>query len=124
MHGLCLGGGIDIIASCDVRYASDDAVFSIKVRLTSLLSSPSQTELTSPSRTQEVDVGLAADVGSLQRLPKETGNASLLYELALTARNFGAEEASKLGLVSRIVKGGKQGVREAALETAKIIASA
>lgn len=70
-----------------------------------------------------MDVGLAADVGSLQRLPKVTSGGSLLYELALSARNFGAADAEKLGLVSKVVPGGRQGVLDAALEMAKLIAS-
>lgn len=76
-------------------------------------------------REQEVDIGLAADIGSLQRLPRVTGNASLLYELALTARNFGPKEAVELGLVSRVVpEGGAPGekVREEAVRLAKVIA--
>lgn len=48
-------------------------------------------------------MGLAADVGTLQRLPKIVGNESVVRELCFTGRNFGAEEALKLGLVSRIV---------------------
>jgi len=44
----------------------------------------------------------ALSTNSLARLPKITGNASLLYELALTARTFGADEALKLGLVSKV----------------------
>lgn len=71
---------------------------------------------------QEVDVGLAADVGSLQRLPWKTGNDSYLRELALTARNFGCDEAEKLGLISKAVEGGRQGVIDAAVEVAKDIA--
>ncbi|SCZ90502.1 BZ3500_MvSof-1268-A1-R1_Chr9g10858 [Microbotryum saponariae] len=101
VHGVCLGGGIDIIVSADIRYAAEGSTFSIK----------------------EVDVGLAADVGSLQRLPKTTASASLLNELALTARNFGPQEAYQLGLVSKVVPGGKEGVLKAALDTAKVIAS-
>ncbi|GAA6064711.1 hypothetical protein JCM10212_001616, partial [Sporobolomyces blumeae] len=107
-HGICLGAGIDLISACDVRYCSDKTVFSIK----------------------EVDIGLAADVGSLQRLPKTTGNSSLLYELALTARNFGPSEAVQLGLVSKVVaqatqpgRGARQDVLEEALRTAELIAS-
>lgn len=67
-------------------------------------------------------MGLAADVGSLQRLPRQTASSSLLYELALTARNFGPAEALTLGLVSKVVPGGREGVLTAALATAKIIA--
>ncbi|KAL8280773.1 hypothetical protein RQP46_006777 [Phenoliferia psychrophenolica] len=106
VHGVSFGAGLDIIAACDVRYAATDSNFSIKVRI-----------------TYEVDVGLAADVGSLQRLPSKVASDSLLRELALTARNFGALEAEKLGLVSRVVEGGRAEVLAAALETATIIAS-
>ncbi|GAA5981435.1 hypothetical protein JCM11641_004762 [Rhodosporidiobolus odoratus] len=101
VHGLCLGAGVDVAAACDVRLCSSDAVFAIK----------------------EVDIGLAADVGSLQRLPKVTSNGSQLTELALTARNFGAQEAEKLGLVSRVVQGGREEVLDAALILAKVIAA-
>ncbi|GAA6005813.1 hypothetical protein JCM10207_007238 [Rhodosporidiobolus poonsookiae] len=101
VHGLCLGAGIDLMSACDVRYCASNSVFSIK----------------------EVDIGLAADIGSLQRLPKTTANASLLYELALTARNFSPAEAVTLGLVSRVVEGEREGVVGAAVETAKVIAS-
>ncbi|KAL6733420.1 hypothetical protein Aduo_004069 [Ancylostoma duodenale] len=80
VHGVCYGGGIDIISACDIRHCTQDAVFSIK----------------------EVDVGLAADVGSLNRLPKICGNESWLKEVAYTARDFGADEAFKFDLVSRV----------------------
>ncbi|ETN69677.1 hypothetical protein RB195_016925 [Necator americanus] len=80
IHGVCYGGGIDIISACDIRQCTKDATFSVK----------------------EVDVGLAADVGSLNRLPKICGNESWLKEVAFSARNFGADEAFKFDLVSRI----------------------
>ncbi|GAA5921096.1 hypothetical protein JCM1841_002413 [Sporobolomyces salmonicolor] len=102
VHGICFGAGMDLISAADIRFCSSDkTVFSIK----------------------EVDVGLAADVGSLQRLPRTTGNASLLYELALTARNFGPAEAVQLGLVSRVVHGGKEDVLNEALKVAETIAA-
>lgn len=88
-------------SACDIRLASSDVRFAIK----------------------EVDVGLAADIGTLQRGPKVTGNASLFRELALTGRDFGAEEAMRLGFLSRVVQGGKEEVLKEALEVAKIIAS-
>ncbi|GAA5844136.1 hypothetical protein JCM3766R1_003268 [Sporobolomyces carnicolor] len=100
-YGICLGAGIDLISACDVRLCAEKTIFSIK----------------------EVDIGLAADVGSLQRLPKVTANASLLYELALTARNFGPEEATKMGLVSTVVKGYKDEVTNEAVKLAQLIAS-
>ncbi len=48
---------------------------------------------------QEVDIGIAADLGTLQRMPKSVGNGSLVRELAFTARKFDAEEAKSLGFV-------------------------
>lgn len=79
-HGAVVGGAVDLICSCCIRYASSDAWFSIK----------------------EVDVGMAADIGTLQRLPKIVGNESLVRELAFTSRRFQAAEAKQLGLVTRI----------------------
>merc|ERR1712178_20518 len=80
VHDGCIGGGVDMIAACDVRYASMDAYFQIK----------------------EVDVGLAADLGTLQRMPKVMGNDSLLRELTYTARKMFAAEAKEHGFISRI----------------------
>ena len=57
-----------------------------------------------------MDVGLAADIGTLQRFPKITGNDSKARELALTGRGFGAEEAKEIGLISEVVPGGRRGV--------------
>ena len=57
---------------------------------------------------QEVDLGLAADVGTLQRFPKIVGNDSLCRELAYTARRFYAAEAQSMGFVRysyKLVKG-------------------
>ena len=48
---------------------------------------------------QEVDIGLAADVGTLQRLPKIVGNESLVRELAYTGRKMFSDEAKQLGMV-------------------------
>ncbi|KAI0791879.1 ClpP/crotonase-like domain-containing protein [Abortiporus biennis] len=101
VHGVAYGLSIDIIAACDVRYAASNAVFSIK----------------------EVDVGLAADIGTLARLPKLAGNQSLVHELAYTTRNFSAQEAEKMGLLSKVVQGGRDEVVKAALDTAKVIAA-
>ncbi|XP_010945512.2 delta(3,5)-Delta(2,4)-dienoyl-CoA isomerase, mitochondrial [Camelus dromedarius] len=79
-HGGCIGGGVDLITACDIRYCAQDAFFQVK----------------------EVDVGLAADVGTLQRLPRVIGNQSLVNELAFTARKMMADEALNSGLVSRV----------------------
>ena len=77
VHNACVGGGLDLISACDIRYCTTDAWFTIK----------------------EVDVGLAADIGTLQRMPKIVGNDSLLRELVYTARQFNVDEAKQLGLV-------------------------
>ena len=53
---------------------------------------------------QEIELGLAADVGTLQRLPKVVGNDSLARELCYTARPFMAREAESFGLV-RLLSG-------------------
>ncbi|KAF7314007.1 Delta-2 dienoyl-CoA isomerase [Mycena chlorophos] len=114
IHGLTVGLGIDLISACDVRYAADNAQFTIKARLPG----PSSKTLF----FAEVDVGLAADIGTLAFLPKITGNHSLMHELAYTARFFSAAEALQLGLVSQVVPGGQEGVVAAALKLAKSIA--
>jgi len=54
-----------------------------------------------------VDVGLAADIGTLQRFPKITGNDSLAREFALTGRKFSAKEAKEIGFVGAVVEGGR-----------------
>ena len=79
IHGRCIGGGLDLIAACDMRYATADAEFSLK----------------------EVDLAIVADVGSLQRLPYLIGEGQV-RELAFTARLFDAAEAQAMGLVNRV----------------------
>ncbi|EGF99283.1 uncharacterized protein MELLADRAFT_40335, partial [Melampsora larici-populina 98AG31] len=103
IHGVCYGLGIDIVSACDIRICSKSTRFSIK----------------------EVDASIAADIGTLQRLPKSTGKDSLLRELALTAREFGAPEAIELGIVSKsqVVEGGKEEVWLKAEELGRMIAA-
>ena len=48
---------------------------------------------------QEVELGLAADVGTLQRLPRVVGSDSWVREVVYTARRVSAEEALRVGLV-------------------------
>ena len=79
IHGACIGGGIDLICCADMRYCAADAFFSIK----------------------EIDMGMTADVGTLQRLPKLIGDG-MVRELAYTGRKFLAEEAQHMGLVNRV----------------------
>jgi Delta3,5-Delta2,4-dienoyl-CoA isomerase len=117
VHGIAYGLAIDILSACDIRYAAENVRFSIKVDIFALLYCA---EILKDS--QEVDVGLAADIGTLARLPRITGNQSIVNELALTARDFGAEEAQRMGFVSKVVPGSRDEVVRAALETATVIA--
>lgn len=57
-----------------------------------------------------MDIGLAADIGSLQRFPKIVGNDSLARELAYTAREFHPPEAERIGFISKTTRGGRDGV--------------
>jgi enoyl-CoA hydratase/carnithine racemase len=78
IHGACVGAGIDLICACDLRYCSADAYFSVK----------------------EIDVGLTADVGTLQRLPHLVGEGAA-RELAYTGRRVSGAEAKELRLVNQ-----------------------
>jgi len=98
VHNACIGAGIEMIAACDIRFCTEDAYYVMA----------------------EVNIGMAADVGGLQRLPKLIGNQSLVRELALSGRKLGAEEALRHGLVSRIFTG-KEEMMSAAVELAKQI---
>uniref|UniRef100_A0AAY4DM37 Delta(3,5)-Delta(2,4)-dienoyl-CoA isomerase, mitochondrial n=2 Tax=Denticeps clupeoides TaxID=299321 RepID=A0AAY4DM37_9TELE len=100
VHGPCIGGGVDLITACDIRLCTQDAWFQVK----------------------EVDIGLAADVGTLQRLPNVIGSRSLVSELALTARKMYSDEAKSCGLVSRVFPD-KEAMMAGALEMAGEIAA-
>ena len=79
IHRTCIGGGVDLVCCADMRYATEDAYFSIR----------------------EVDIGMTADVGTLQRLPKLIPDG-VTRELAYTGRNMDSEEARELGFVNRV----------------------
>uniref|UniRef100_A0A0N4ZHS5 Delta(3,5)-Delta(2,4)-dienoyl-CoA isomerase, mitochondrial n=1 Tax=Parastrongyloides trichosuri TaxID=131310 RepID=A0A0N4ZHS5_PARTI len=79
-HGFCLGAGIDMITACDIRLSTNDVTFSVK----------------------EVDIGMAADVGTLNRLPKIVGNEGWVKEICFTGRNFDSNEALKNGFVNEV----------------------
>lgn len=79
IQGACIGGALDMVTCCDMRYAAADAVFSVR----------------------EVDVGMTADVGTLQRLPRLVPDG-VARELAYTGRNVEAGEAVAIGLVNRV----------------------
>lgn len=96
IHNTCIGGGVDMTCCADMRYATQDAYFSIK----------------------EVDIGMTADVGTLQRLPRLIPDG-VVRELAYTGRNMGAEEACEVGFVNRVFKD-----RETMMSEVAAIASA
>ncbi len=79
IHGHCIGGGLDLVAACDIRIASEDAVFSLR----------------------EVAVAMIADLGSLQRLPGIIGEG-WTRQMAFSAENITAEKAQKIGLVNAV----------------------
>ncbi len=100
VHGYCIGGGIDLICAADVRYASSDAVFSVR----------------------EAKVAIVADLGTLQRLPKIV-SAGHVAELAFTGKDIDANRAERIGLVNDVVKGSADEVYAKAFELATEIAS-
>ncbi|MEM8644968.1 MAG: enoyl-CoA hydratase-related protein [Pseudomonadota bacterium] len=77
IQGGCIGGGVDLIAACDVRYCTADAFFVI----------------------QETNIGMMADVGTFPRLQKVM-HEGLVRELAFTGRRLAAERALSSGLVN------------------------
>lgn len=99
IHGGCVGGGIDLITCADMRYCSSDAYFTIK----------------------EIDIGMTADVGTLQRLPKLIGEG-MARELAYTGRKFDAAEARDMRLVNRVFDT-RDALRAGVLEIAASIAA-
>ena len=99
VHGYCIGGGVDLIAACDIRLAAADAVFSVR----------------------EAKMAIVADLGSLQRLPTII-SAGHLAELAFTAKDISAERAKEIGLVNDVAADA-EGVLKAARALAAEIAS-
>jgi enoyl-CoA hydratase len=79
IHGVCLGGGVDLACACDIRLASLEAGFGV----------------------EEFEIGMAADVGTLQRLPRLMP-PGIVRELAYTGRRFTADEARGWGFVNAV----------------------
>ena len=78
-HGYCIGGGVDLACACDIRIATQDAVFSVR----------------------ETKLALVADIGTLQRLPKIVGEP-WAKELSLTGRDFSGEDAYRIGFITHL----------------------
>lgn len=98
VQGFCLGAGVDLITACDIRVASADSVFSVR----------------------ETRLGLVADVGTLQRLPKIL-NAGHVAELAYTGKDIKADRAEKIGLVNDVYESA-EATMEAGMALAQEIA--
>ncbi len=77
VQGGCIGGGVDMVTACCLRYATRDAYFVI----------------------QEINIGMMADVGTFNRLPKLLPDA-IVRELGYTGERLGAERAERLGFVN------------------------
>ncbi|MET4693959.1 crotonase/enoyl-CoA hydratase family protein [Endozoicomonas lisbonensis] len=99
VHGGCIGGGINLISAADCRYATEDAWFSVK----------------------ETRLGMTADLGVLQRLPKVMPEG-LAREMAYTGRKLGAAEALRSGLINAVYKD-KACMIQQVMEIARQIAS-
>jgi len=99
IQGGCIGGGVDLISACDMRYCTADAWFCI----------------------QEINIGMTADVGTLQRLP-HLMPSGLVRELAYTGRRMPAEEAFRAGLVNTVFASQDE-MLAAVLEIAQTIAA-
>ncbi|KAJ9608582.1 hypothetical protein H2204_015669 [Knufia peltigerae] len=102
LHGYAYGLGIDLSSACDMRFCLADTKFSVK----------------------EVDIGLAADVGTLSRLPKVVGGVtSWVKEVCMSARVFSADEAKDNGFVSRVVSGSKAELIQEGMQFAQYMAT-
>ncbi|MDD5334542.1 MAG: enoyl-CoA hydratase-related protein [Rhodoferax sp.] len=99
IQGGCIGGAVDMVTACCLRYATADAFFCI----------------------QEINIGMVADVGTLQRLPKLVPLA-LVKELAYTGRRLSAQKAAAYGLVNEVFET-PQAMLAAALQCAAEIAT-
>ena len=99
IQGGCIGGGVDMVSAADCRYCTEDAFFTIK----------------------ETELGMTADVGTLQRLPHLISQG-LVRELAYTGRKMFADEAMAAGLVNKVFPDQESmlaGVMEVAADMAK-----
>lgn len=99
LHGVSIGLAIDIACCADIRICASNTRFAVK----------------------EVDIGMAADIGTLARLPKLVGSTSWVKDVCLTARDFSAQEALSVGFVSQVHEG-KQAAVQAAVALATTLA--
>ncbi|MBX9615129.1 MAG: enoyl-CoA hydratase/isomerase family protein [Caulobacteraceae bacterium] len=99
IQGACVGAGLDMVAACDLRLASREAYF----------------------RIEEINIGMMADVGSLQRLPRLLPDA-VVRELAYLGTRLDADRAERLGFVNAVAADA-EAVVAVALDMAQRIAA-
>lgn len=100
IEGYCLGGATSLITCCDMRFCTDNSVFSIK----------------------EIEIGLTADIGVLQRMGRLVGNNSTFKKVSFTGENFNGKAAYELGLVSQSFKSSNE-MNDYVNNLAKLISS-
>ncbi len=101
IHGACIGGGLDLIAACDIRLAAKGSRFSLR----------------------EAALGIIADLGSLNRLPHIIGEGHT-RELAYTAKDIDADRALRIGLLNDLYEDKEECLKEARKLVAEIAATA
>ncbi|HIP24503.1 MAG TPA: enoyl-CoA hydratase [Rhodobacteraceae bacterium] len=99
IQGACIGGGLDLVSACDLRFASADAYF----------------------RIEETNIGMMADLGSLQRLPKLMPEG-LVREMAYLGNTLSAERAYAAGFIN-VLETDSEATLSAAMQAAERIAS-
>lgn len=99
VQGGCIGGAVDMVCAADMRYATADAFFQV----------------------HETNIGMTADVGTLQRLPKLVPDG-VARELVFTGRRMSAERAREVGLVNEVFQT-QDDMLDAVLDIAHEIAS-
>lgn len=99
VHGWCIGAGVDLVTACDVRYAAQDATFSVR----------------------ETRLAMVADVGTLQRLPRIV-DPGTVAEWVYTGRDVDASEALRARLVTRVLPD-REATLTAAVATAEAVAA-
>ena len=99
IQGGCIGGGVDLVTACDIRYATEDAFLTIF----------------------ETNIGMTADVGTFPRLVKLIPEG-YVREMAYTGRRVSAQEAKSMGLINQVFAD-QVTMLEAVMEIARDIAS-
>lgn len=97
VNGACIGGALDLIAACDIRFATKSAYFCI----------------------HEINLAMMADLGSLQRLPYLLPEG-IIRELAYTGDKLGADDAARHGLLNKVFDSDEEMMDHALLQAQKI----